>query len=97
MILPKLIMDSKATVEADEETMYKAVVDDGRSIKDWVTWFKETNEGKALRGVPLSSGGGATGGNGGGINKKWSEMSGQERTDLYISDPALYRKMKNKG
>lgn len=43
-----------------------------------------------------SSGGGATGGNfGGGAAKKPSEMTEQERTELYRTDPAAYRQLFN--
>lgn len=44
-----------------------------------------------------ASGGGAGGVKGGGAAKKFSEMSSEERTTLYRTNPAEYERLKNQG
>lgn len=43
------------------------------------------------------AGSGASGSNGGGVTKKFSEMTGAEKTALYDSDPEKYERLKNQG
>lgn len=95
-ILPSLRDKSKAEIVQNEDTgEFSAIVDDGGNIESWVDTWKETDEGKALRLAPLNSGGGSHGGaNNVVTTKKWSDMTGKERTDLFNQNPALYRKLK---
>lgn len=44
-----------------------------------------------------ASGGGATGGNGGAVSKKWSEMTGAEKVKLHREDPKEYERRKAAG
>ena len=61
-IIPHLKTVSKAAVQLNEENGdRKAVTDDGRAIPEWVSWWKDTDEGKALRLAEASHGGGAGG------------------------------------
>lgn len=61
-IIPHLKTVSKAAVQMNEENGdRKAVTDDGRVIPEWVSWWKDTDEGKALRLAEASHGGGAGG------------------------------------
>ena len=96
-ILPAIIQKSKAVVEPTEDGKYRAVADDGSTLKEWVVRFKETEEGKSLRGVPTTVGGGSPGSKGTGMNKSWGEMNIQERTNLYKQNPSLYERLKEKG
>ncbi len=94
LIVKSLREKSKAEVQKDEETgEYKAVTDDGRSIPDWVKFWKDTDEGKALRPGAINTGGGGkgSGGKGGGTVKPWAEMTGAEKTQLHIDNPEVYR------
>jgi len=96
-ILPALRAKSKAEIQFNEEKgEYEVFTDDGKDIKSWTEWWKDTDEGKALRLAPVNSGGGGRGsGNGSGTGKSFSEMTSTERINLYKENPELYRKLKN--
>lgn len=71
---------------------------DGDNILDVEAGLKKFFEAKPhllkSKGNP-GSGAGGTGG--GGVQKKWSEMSATERLELYKADPAAYERLKKQG
>jgi len=68
-IIPSLINQSGATVEIDSENpkIRRAVTKEGDTIAKFVSLFKDSDAGKALRSAALNTGGGSghTGGSGG--------------------------------
>lgn len=89
---------SSASVEVNPEnpTDRRAVTKDGDTIARFIELWKETPEGKTFRRAPLNSGGGAGhSGSGGYGNKKWSDMTIDERTALYNENPTEYVRRKN--
>ena len=98
-ILPALRAKSKAEISFEETSgRYSSTTDDGKSIKDWVDWWSETDEGKALRMAPTNVGGGSPGSSvGPGFpGKAWKDLSVTDKTDLYKKNPELYRKLRDK-
>lgn len=100
VLVPSLKIKSKAVVEIDETTgslIRTAVTDDGKAVGEWVDWFVTTDEGKALKPAPKNHGGQApgNGGNHGGVNKPYSEMSIGDKVELARADPAKYRQLRD--
>ncbi len=99
MILPKIIAKSGAQVNYDDskETneRWSATTDDGRSPKEWVDWWKATEEGLYFMPGRQNGGGGSQGSGTGGTAKSWEKMSTTEKTAIYRKDPSLYRKMQD--
>jgi len=97
-LLPALKLQSKAVVEIDEATGKRnAITDDGKAVGEWVDWFANTDEGKALKPAPKNSGGGATGNadTRSGGTKSFKDMTLPERGELFRKDPIKYRQMKD--
>ena len=97
-LLPALKEKSKAVVEFDDTTgERKAVTDDGKAVGEWVDWFANTDEGKALKPAPKNHGGGSGGNTGtkGLANKPFIEMTPAERGELFRTDPNKYRQLRD--
>lgn len=71
----------------------KAMVGE-QSLSDYMKEWAETPQGKASRLADANSGGDALGGGGNPADKKMSEMSGQERTALFHSNPDEFNRLK---
>ena len=88
---------SKAKVERIEDDegnpLWSATTDSGQSIKEWVEWWKDTDKGMQLRMAPKMKGGNSHGSNY--SNKTWSELTWDQKTELYNENPDLYRRLKN--
>lgn len=88
---------SGAYVEVNPENPKdrRAVTKDGDDIARFIQDWKETPEGKTFRRAPQNSGGGAGhSGSGGYGNKKWADMSIDERTALFNENQAEYHRRK---
>ena len=79
---------TKATV-----TDGKAMIGD-KSLKDYVTEWASTAQGKAAILAPANSGGNANGGGGQSQGKSFAEMTLTEKTVLLNTDPNLYNQLK---
>ena len=88
-----------ATVEVDAENPNnrRAVTKEGDSIARFIELWSVSPAGKAARRAPQNSGGGAghSGGSGSYGNKKWTDMTIDERDDLYLKDREEYSRRKN--
>lgn len=97
-LLPALKDKSKAVVEIDDITGdRKAITDDGKAVGEWVDWFANTDEGKALKPAPKNHGGGSGGNSGqrGSTTKPFAEMTPTEKGDLFKTDPVKYRQLRD--
>lgn len=97
-VLARLLLDRIGYEEENGD--YKTVVldkDGKRSALSIEELMKEVQSDKAyaplIQGSSASGGGAGGGSDGGGAAKKFSEMSEKERTELYRSDPAKFRKL----
>lgn len=91
-IIPGLIMKSKAQVMINDKGERVVETDDSGSIKEWVQYWKDTPEGKALRGAPENTGGGAAGGSGGVANfEAWLKLPAIEKQNFHEKDPVRSR------
>ena len=91
LVIPGLIAKSKAQVVVDDNGTRTVETDDGtKSIKEWVLWWKDTDEGKVLRGAPENSGGGALGSTGGGVANydHWKTLNASEKMKFKRENPA---------
>jgi hypothetical protein len=89
---------SGAYVEVDTENPdnRRAVTKEGDTIARYIELWKETPEGKTFRRAPLNSGGGAGhSGSGGYGNKKWADMTLDDRTALFKENPDEYHRRKS--
>lgn len=92
----KALLRSKAAIKADGGA-YQAVMGD-KAIAEAVAEWATSDEGKHFVAAPANNGGGALGaGSGGGRAKRFSEMTTDERTALYRTDPKAYEAAKNSG
>jgi len=105
-IISAIISDPNSSIrpEAMQDIYARAILEGvayNNDVKGFVTsenkpfsdWFKETSS-KSLW-LKSSTGAGASGGNSGGSIKEFSKMTTDEKTALYVKDPALYDKLKN--
>lgn len=97
-VLARLLLDRIGYEEENGD--YKTVVldkDGNRSALSIEELMKEVQSDKAfaplIQGSSASGGGAGGGSDGAGGAKKFSEMSEKERTELYRSDPAKFRKL----
>lgn len=65
-----------------------------QSLSDYMKEWAETPQGKASRRAAANSGGDGLGGGGNPEGKKMADMSGQERTALFQSNPAEFNRLK---
>jgi len=88
----KALLKAQAGIKADGGK-YEAQIG-GKALTEAIGEWA-TGAGKHFIAAPNNSGGGASGGNGGAGGKKFAEMSSDERTALYRSNPAAYEAAKS--
>ena len=88
----KALLKAKASIKEDAGS-FTALMGD-KPLADAVREWASGDEGKHFVSAPASNGGGAPGGSGGGAGKKFADMSSEERTALYRSNPQQYAALK---
>lgn len=96
-----IILRARGTFQLSEDGEAIATDRDGQVIygKDGKTPLSPLEWAESLRETathlwPRAQGAGPTGDNGGKATKKFSDMTETERTDLYRTDPAKYRQLR---
>ena len=70
-----------------------------KPISETLAQWAASDAGAPFRAASVNTGGGAAGGKPGsaGAGKRWAEMSTEDRTALYRTDPAAYASAKAAG
>lgn len=90
----KALLKSQAAIKSDGGA-YQAVIGDKaltEAIGEWAG-----GAGKHFIAAPANNGGGASGGASGGTQKRFGEMSSDERVALYRQNPVAYEAAKTAG
>jgi len=94
--LPAVAALLREKVEVDEEKFEAFVTENGtrKTLTEFVKNWSASDEGKNFIGAPLSVGGGALGaGKDGGNGKAWKDMSLDEKTTLFRTQPDLAKRL----
>lgn len=88
----KAMLSGQVQIVADGDQKTAKVGD--KALSDFVTEWAKGDEGKFFVAAPNNSGGGASGGSGSGGKKPFKDMTSEERTALFRSDPTQYEALK---
>ncbi|HEX4918054.1 MAG TPA: hypothetical protein VFV43_09180 [Limnobacter sp.] len=88
----KALLRQQAAIKADDSGL-QAVLGD-KPMMDAIKEWAASDTGKHFVAAPRNSGGGAAGSQNGGTQKPFKDMTSEERTTLYRTNPAQYEALK---
>lgn len=88
----KALFRSQAAIKADNDQMYAVIGD--KTIADYIGEWAASEQGKHFVLAPRNVGGGAVGGANGASGKAFGDMTSEERTQLFRSNPQQYEALK---
>lgn len=93
-VAPELMKAAKALLKSGAAVKEGAAFMGDKPLADAIAEWSASDEGKHFVRAPVNSGGGGQGGGGSGQGKKFSDMTSEERTALYRTNPQQYEAAK---